>query len=129
LKKLRHRKSEADVMSVVDDICNPENYYTYEFPPPEMKDGCHAFIADHEEILESLLMKRKNNEEVEEKLCYDISDACKNVNVKDAPKFDDQIFIDGQPHKVVSSPPSKFRTKTVQQDHPMKIFNDLTHHA
>jgi hypothetical protein len=36
----------------MDNICNPELYMTYEFPPPEMKDGCEAFIMDWEEVIE-----------------------------------------------------------------------------
>lgn len=55
MKKLRHRKSESDVMEAMDDVCNPELYMTYEFPPPEMREGCEAFIMDWEEVIEKEL--------------------------------------------------------------------------
>lgn len=70
---------------------------TYEFPPPEMREGCEAFIMDWEEVVEKELQARSNNKDVEERICTEVSKACKNVNVKDAPKFDNQIFVDGQP--------------------------------
>lgn len=54
---------------------------------------------DWEDEVEKALMNRQTNnaDELEKKVCHQISEACKNVNVKDAPRFDDQIFVDGQP--------------------------------
>ena len=60
----------------------------YEFPPPEMREGCEAFIMDWEEVFEKEMQARKGNHEVENRICYELSEACKNVNVKDAPRFD-----------------------------------------
>lgn len=68
---------------------------TYEFPPPEMREGCEAFIMDWEEVVEKELINRKDNESVENRICLEISEACRNVNVHDAPRFDDNIFVDG----------------------------------
>ena len=56
LKELKHRKSETDVMSAIMDACDPKKYMVYgewsilslEFPPPDMREGCEAFIADWE---------------------------------------------------------------------------------
>jgi len=36
-------------MEYLSDVCNPEKYMIYEFPPPEMREGCEAFIMDWEE--------------------------------------------------------------------------------
>lgn len=69
LKKLRHRKSESDVMEAMSDVCNPEYYMVYEFPPPEMREGCEAFIMDWEEVVEKELINRPNNDMIEEKIC------------------------------------------------------------
>jgi hypothetical protein len=84
-------------MDAMDNLCNPEKYMIYEFPPPDMREGCEAFIMDWERVVERELINRENNKDVEKKVCHDISKACRNVNVKDAPKVDDQIFVDGQP--------------------------------
>ncbi len=97
MKKLKHRTSESDVIEAMDDVCNPEQYMIYEFPPPEMKEGCEAFIMDWEEVVEKELQRRKGNDHLEGVVCLDITRACHNVNVKDAPKFDKEIFVDGQP--------------------------------
>jgi hypothetical protein len=68
---------------------------TYEFPPPEMKEGCEAFIMDWEEVVERELINRKNDKEVENKVCLEITKACKGVNLKDVPRMDDHILVDG----------------------------------
>lgn len=72
----------------MDDICNPENYMVYEFPPPEMREGCEAFIMDWEEVIEKYLQIRENNDTIEDRICNKISKACRNVDVKNAPRFD-----------------------------------------
>ena len=52
---------------------------------------------DWEEVVEKELQRRDGNDGIEDKICMEISKACYNVNVKDAPRFDNQIFVDGQP--------------------------------
>jgi hypothetical protein len=65
LKKLKHRTSESDVIEALDDICNPEHFMVYEFPPPEMREGCEAFIMDWEEAVEKEMQKRQGNKDIE----------------------------------------------------------------
>ena len=65
------------MFDVLDDVCDPKYYYIYMFPPPEMKDGCKAFIMDWEEELEKALINRKTNAEVEEHLCNKVTQACR----------------------------------------------------
>lgn len=63
-------------MEVMSDICNPEKFMIYEFPPPEMREGCEAFIMDWEEVIEKALMQRHGNKEVESLVCNTLSKAC-----------------------------------------------------
>ena len=56
-------------MEAMSDVCNPEYYMVYEFPPPEMREGCEAFIMDWEEVVEKELINRPNNDMIEEKIC------------------------------------------------------------
>ena len=70
---------------------------TYEFPPPDMKEGCEAFIMDWERVIERALITRHDNKGVENYVCHQKSKACYNVDLKDVPRTDDQIFVDGQP--------------------------------
>ena len=55
VKELRGKKKESDVYDIMDNVCNPEKFYTYrniflfisqlDHPPPEMKEGCEAFLS------------------------------------------------------------------------------------
>jgi hypothetical protein len=49
-------------------------------PPPEMKEGCEAFISGWEEDLVKVLTNRPDDNYPVEKLCYSISKACENVD-------------------------------------------------
>ena len=60
-------------MEALDDVCNPELYMVYKFPPPEMREGFEAFIMDWDEVLERELINRKGNKEVEHKVCHEIT--------------------------------------------------------
>ena len=48
-------------------------------------------------------MNRTSEEQVLNTVCNDITLACYNTNPADAPRFDDKIFIDGQPVDVNKS--------------------------
>ena len=43
---------------------------TYEFPPPDMKEGCEAFIMDWERVIERALITRHDNKGVENYVCH-----------------------------------------------------------
>ena len=100
VKELRGKKKESDVMDYMDSVCQPEKYYVYSHPPPEMKEGCEAFINGWEEQVEKVLINRPDDETPIQRLCYDISKACQNVDPTNVKAFDDQIMVDGQPKKI-----------------------------
>ena len=60
-----------------------------------MREGCEAFYVGWNEELENVLINRKTNTEVEDKLCYEISKACVGVDMSDAPTKPEEIWIDG----------------------------------
>ena len=83
----------------MSDICNPRYYSIYDFPPPDMRKGCEAFInvlscstysfsvslccyQGHEEIIERGLVERKGNADVEHYLCYTKTKAKYLKNIK-----------------------------------------------
>ena len=99
-KELRGKKKESDVMDYLTYACDPEKYYVYSHPPPDMRTGCEAFFLGWEEEIEKVLTNRVNDEAPIYELCYNISKACVDVDPTNVPRFDDQIFIDGQPKKV-----------------------------
>lgn len=87
-------------MEALDNICDPELYMVYEFPPPDMKQGCEAFIMGWERQIEKNLIGREKGANVEHKVCFEISKACQGVDPKNAPRQDSHIMIDGQPVKL-----------------------------
>jgi hypothetical protein len=68
-----------------------------------MKKGCEAFIAAWDEETTEVLIGRKDDETPIQKLCYEITEACTNVDPSNVPKFDDTIMMDGQPVKMVDN--------------------------
>lgn len=99
-KELRRKKKESDVIEYLTEVCNPEKYYTYHHPPPEMRTGCDAFVSVWDQDIEKVLINRENDEKPIRDLCYEKTKACDNVDPSNVKKFDDQIFFDGQPKKI-----------------------------
>lgn len=99
-KELRGKKKESDVIDYLAEVCNPEKYYVYSHPPPEMRTGCEAFVAGWDQEIEQVLTNRPDDQTPIQKLCYEISKACDGVDPTNVKKFDDQIFIDNQPKKI-----------------------------
>ena len=58
-------------------MCQYRNFSIYEYPPPDMKKGCEAFMAGWSEEVEKALINRKNNEDIEDYVCYKLT----NVNM------------------------------------------------
>lgn len=99
-KQLRGKKRESEVFDYMADVCNPEKYYVYNHPPPDMRTGCEAFLNGWEEEIEKALINRVDDETPIQNLCFEITKACLNVDPKNVPRFDDQIMVDGQPKKI-----------------------------
>lgn len=51
-------------------ICNQINFNVYEFPPPDMAEGCEKFIAEYEDEIVDGLVSRKDNDSVEHSVCF-----------------------------------------------------------
>lgn len=66
-----------------------------------MREGCEAFIAGWNDEIISSLTNRSNDEEPVQKLCYEISKACENVDPSNAPRMDNNIMVDGEPMDIV----------------------------
>ena len=99
-KNLRGKKKESDVEFYLDDVCNPEKYNIYHFPPPDMGRGCREFVAIYGDEIPKVLIDRNNDEEPVQKLCYEITKVCLNVDWGNISPMDDSIMIDGEPVKM-----------------------------
>ena len=82
LKKLKHSKSEVDVYSALDNICQKANEYRiYKFPPSDLTKGCVAFVMNWDEELENVMLKRKEYDDPEQKLCFEVTKVCEGVDL------------------------------------------------
>ena len=70
-------------------------------PPPEMREGCEAFISGWEDELVDTLVNRKDTFSAVHHLCHEVSQACQGVDPANVKPFDDTIMVDGQPQKMV----------------------------
>lgn len=60
----------------MENICFANKLGSYDFPPPQMKQGCIAFMGKHSDDIVNGLMKRNNNIDAEHAICYTITKAC-----------------------------------------------------
>ena len=101
MKDLKHRTDPADVYDFTSNICDQKKYYIYDYPPPEMFEGCTAFVMNWEEEIEKALINRKNNNEVEQQLCFDLTKACIGVNFSEPPRGP-EVYVNDEPQHVNS---------------------------
>lgn len=99
-KNLRGKKKESDVEFYLTDVCNPEKYNIYHFPPPDMGRGCREFVAVYGDEIPKVLINRNNDEEPVQILCYDTTKVCVNIDWGNISPIDDSIMIDGEPVKM-----------------------------
>lgn len=85
-----------------------------------MKEGCEAFLSGWEEEMAKVLTNRSDDETPVQKLCFEISQACANVDPSNVKKFDDTITVDGEPVKIVNRN-LIFRIKIIKK----KKFNKI----
>lgn len=100
MKELRGKKKESDVIDYMEKVCKPEKYNIYHFPPPEMREGCEAFIGAWGEDVTKVLINREDDEKPIQKLCYEKTKACVGIDWNNVKQMDDSIMIDGQPVKI-----------------------------
>jgi hypothetical protein len=96
-KKLRKKTLESDVIEAMEEICDMWKYAAYEFPPPEFKKGCEAFVAEYDELIENAMEQRFTMEtDVETYVCHEQTKACVDISLDFIPKTDDSILIDNK---------------------------------
>lgn len=86
-----------------------------DYPPPEMREGCEAFVAAFDEDIPKVLINRENDQVPIQKLCFEITKACEGVDFNNMKPMDDTIMIDGEPVKM-SDLQSKEEPKTPQTE-------------
>ncbi|XP_002735657.1 uncharacterized protein LOC100370109 [Saccoglossus kowalevskii] len=78
-----HRSSdpyEMHVMNSVDDVCDKDHFKAYEYIPPKMVKACKVLMDNHDEDIEQYLLTHPKYEDLEKHVCYDLSEACSEVD-------------------------------------------------
>lgn len=77
-RHLTDRNRESKIMEIMENICKPPNFVEYEYSPPKTVKACEYLLENHEEDLESALVKQMKN--VENLICYEYSKACEGID-------------------------------------------------
>ncbi len=67
-------------MDALVNICSDKNYNIYDYPPPDMRKGCEAFMGAWNEVVERELLKRDGNDKVETDICIHKTKACVGID-------------------------------------------------
>lgn len=115
-KLIGRKRTEGDVMSALESVCEASRFRTYDFIPPKMVLGCERLL-EFEEHIERLFLAKPPLERkaIEEQLCFsELTSACLNVDPTNPQNKDPSVFIDGEAvdtKRVVDEPPNRRATK------------------
>ena len=128
IKRLGKQTKSSEVLYYLDKVCDPEKYYIYHFPPPDMKTGCEVFVGAYMEEVEKALIGRKldlTKDDIIQNLCFDRTQVCTGVDFNNIKAMDDTISIDGEPVKIADlnkkSKQKKPRSRKPKNDDKEKI--------
>ena len=103
VKRLGKQTKSSEVLFYLDKVCDPERYYIYHFPPPDMKTGCEVFVGAYNDEVEKALIGRKLDltaDDIIQDLCFKTTKVCENVDFNNIKPMDDSIMVDGEPVKI-----------------------------
>ena len=81
LLTIRESRRESDVIAALEHICRDRSFGIYEYPPPDMRRGCEAFMGQWTAVLERALVKRQSNDSIEQEICELKTKACAGVDM------------------------------------------------
>eukprot|EP01016_Furgasonia_blochmanni_P002744 TRINITY_DN11073_c0_g1_i1.p1 TRINITY_DN11073_c0_g1~~TRINITY_DN11073_c0_g1_i1.p1 ORF type:complete len:118 (+),score=28.16 TRINITY_DN11073_c0_g1_i1:249-602(+) len=97
------------------DLCDHQRFTVYEFSPNDMQRGCESIMNDWEVEIERALMRRKNNEDVENEFCYKTTQACEGIDLTAMPRQTDHIEVGGK--KIPMRPDGKIEIPSYDELH------------
>ncbi|CAD8047301.1 unnamed protein product [Paramecium sonneborni] len=100
LKKVKTSTKESDITDALSEMCQMKNFSVYEYPPPDMKKGCEAFMSGWSEEVTEALMNRKGNDSIEDEICYKLTNSCKDIEKGQRKQNDDYVTINGKKVKM-----------------------------
>eukprot|EP00794_Sanderia_malayensis_P009027 gene9027-9994_t len=89
------------IAEALEKVCKPLHFVSYDYSPPKTVKACNLLLEKHEDDIEAAFVK-KAKKELEQEICYKISNACTNVDRSIKPKdsADIDLTTNGETRKV-----------------------------
>ena len=68
-------------MEILDNICEPNKFVSYEYSPPKTVNACKLLLENHEEDIEKALMKERSD--LDQYICHEVSQARKGIDTSE----------------------------------------------
>ncbi|XP_028395602.1 glutamic acid-rich protein-like [Dendronephthya gigantea] len=110
LKKVDKKTGDSREVRVIDgmeDICNLQNFGSYDYSPPKTGQACKYLIENYDEEIEGIMLDEGKSEYFEKKICFELSEACKGVDRTKKEKEELEVNINDKKQKIHTGDPKK----------------------
>jgi hypothetical protein len=78
----RKGRREGQIIEIIENICEPLNFVSYDYSPPLIREGCQIILDKFDEQLETMFLHKTPVKTITEKVCFD-SKICKKKEKKE----------------------------------------------
>lgn len=107
LKKLEKKTGdirEVKVIDAMEDICNLQNFGSYDYSPPKTGKACKYLIENYDEDIENIFVAE--TEDLEQKICYELTKACVGVDRSKKEKEELEVKVNDRKQPLHQRPAS-----------------------
>ena len=130
LKKINKKTGESRevrVIEALEDICNLQNFGSYEYSPPKTGQACKFLIENYDEEIENSLVSESGD--FEQKICYELTEACKGVDRTRKEKEELEVNINDKKQKLETGSsekdPEQFNVNINEEGAAEKLVNQI----
>ena len=130
LKKVNKKTGESRevrVIEAMEDICNLQNFGSYEYSPPKTGQACKFLIENYDEEIENSLVSESGD--FEQKICYELTEACKGVDRTKKEKEELEVNINDKKQKLetgsAENDPEQFNVNINEEGEAEKLVNQI----
>ena len=130
LKKINKRTGESRevrVIEALEDICNLQNFGSYEYSPPKTGQACKFLIENYDEEIENSLVSESGD--FEQKICYELTEACKGVDRTKKEREELEVNINDKKQKLETGSsekdPEQFNVNINEEGAAEKLVNQI----
>ena len=130
LKKINKKTGESRevrVIEALEDICNLQNFGSYEYSPPKTGQACKFLIENYDEEIENSLVSESGD--FEQRICYELTEACKGVDRTKKEKEELEVNINDKKQKLETGSsdkdPEQFNVNINEEGAAEKLVNQI----